>query len=617
MRWTLAAIALSLAGAMLVIAPVLASPTDTIVGGWIHPDCLGNHWLLEWVTDQVLHGRSLVHNDRYYWPIGDSPWLAGNGSDGFLYLPWHLLLGWPMASTAHTLTILTLDGVGAYALARAAGASRPASLAAAPTAAMMVYASQELGAGRFTQVDFGFLAFFLASWLRLLDAPSAKRAVLSGVLLAATSVLYWYYGFFGVMAGGLLLLARGRALKSAALWKALGVFAVSYLVLVAPVLWVFVRHYGDIPGTAEDNLFPHPECLADSCWPWSAGSILQPDTIPFMVHGGRHSGRALPISTAILGFIGLRARKDAVGRGLALVALLFVLLMAGPLFPHGPFELIYGLAGPLRRFWWPYRHVVVLNLVWITLAALAVDRLLARPAIQARFGPKAATAIGVVLALSIPAQLEAAGAPYRALFSEAKVPVPFYQEVGKLPGDVLIEPPLSPDLAASQAPLMYQLDHHKTLLNGHALWVERVRPDEWDRFVDGNTFLFSMRRLERGEITDGVFRFHTEDLQSLLDRGVRTVTLNREYFPVKYPEVTTAYAAVFTTLFGEPAVKSGSKAAAWDMGRWNGATEAPFAAFDWPKAITHGGPTLPTQAASAPSLGFSMPQPPKPPKRKE
>jgi hypothetical protein len=49
--------------------------------------------------------------------------------------------------------VLFLNGLAGYALARAAGASRPASLAAATTAGTMLYAVHELGAGRFSQVS--------------------------------------------------------------------------------------------------------------------------------------------------------------------------------------------------------------------------------------------------------------------------------------------------------------------------------------------------------------------------------------------------------------------------------------------------------------------------------
>lgn len=593
MRWTLAAVALSLLGAAMVIAPVVLSPTDSIVCGWVHPDCLGNHWLLVWVAEQLAAGQSLVHNDRYYWPIGDAPWLAGNGSDGFLYLPWHFLLGWPMSSTAHTLTILALNGLGAWSLARAAGASHPAALAAAPTAAMSVYAGFELGAGRFSQADMGFLAFFLASWLRFLDGPTTRRALISAGLLAATSALYWYYGLFAVIAGAILLLARGREVLAAPSLRALAVFAPAYLALIAPLLAVFLLNWSAIPGTAEATEFPHPESVGDSCWP----------AIPFLAQAGRHAGRALPFTTTVLALVTLWFRRDRVTLGLAAVGVTFSLLMAGPLIPNGPYEWLYGLAGPLRRFWWPYRHVVVLNFVWITLASLALDHLLA--------GRRHRVA-GVLLALSIPLQLELLRAPYHALFSKAVVPTAYYTAMAELPGTILLEPPIAPDASISQAPLIYQLEHKKTLISGHALWVKRVRPAGWDEAMDANSFLAACRDLERAQLT-GPFRFEAADLRSLMEAGMRTVSLNRELFPARLYVVTNAYQAVFTALFGSPVVE-GDRAMAWNVDNWNGQTEVAVEPFTWPEGIGRGGPTLPIQSMAPTSLAFSLPAPPKPPK---
>jgi hypothetical protein len=549
-----------------------------------------------WVAEQLARGQSLVHNDRYYWPVGDAPWLAGNGSDGFLYLPWHILLGWPRAAAAHTLTILVLDGLGAFALARAAGASPIASLMAASAGATMVYGSFELGAGRFSQADFGFLAFFLASWLRFLDAPSVRRAFAAAALLSVTSLLYWYYGFFGVLAGGLLLvvrvgaaLARGQRPDAPGPWT-LAVFAGAFLVLVGPLLAVFARHYADIVGTAEDALFPHPEVTGDSCWP----------AVPFLVGGGRHAGRALAFSTTCFAVVAPVVRRDRGVVSLLVLAAAFFALMAGPLWPHGPYEILYGLAGPLRRFWWPYRHVVVANLAIIALASVAATPLLQR---LGRWG----TAAGLALALSIPAQLEVARAPFHALFSKARVPAPFYREVATLPGEVLIEPPLSQAVAATQAPLIYQFDHQKTLLNGHAMWVARVRPPAWDAFVAENSFLAAMQALERGELS-GEFRFTAADLRSLIDRGVGAVTLNREYFPVRLDALLDAYDAVFRGLFGEPVVKRDG-AAAWSLAHWTNQESASFRAFSWPADLGSGGPTLPVQAARPASMSFSMPAP--------
>ena len=586
--WPLAAL-LALAGAAIVVWPAASSWNDTIVCGWVHPDCLGNHWLLVWVAEQAAGLSSLVHNDRYYWPVGDAPWLAGNGSDGFLYLPWHLLFGWPRASTAHVLTILTLDGLGAYALARALGASPWAALAAAPAAATMVYGAHELGAGRFSQANFGFLALFLAAWLKFVQEGSRRWALLSAVALAATSALYWYYGFFGVIAGAVILLFRRPSPSR------LAEFAAAYVGLVGPLLYVFARHYVEIPGTSEST-FPHPEVQGDSCWP----------AVPFLVGGGRHAGRALPLTTTVLAAAALFVRRDRATLSIAAVSLVFVALMVGPMWPGGPYETLYGLAAPLRRFWWPYRHVVVVNLAWIALAAVATDALLRR----FRYPRVLAT----VIALSIPLQLELARSPFHATWSFARVPTEFYPKLRDLPGSVLMELPITGDIVATQSTLAYQLEHGKTLLNGHALWVERVRPAAWDSFVSANSFLVACQRLERGD-SGTTFAFDAADIVSLREGGLGVITLNREYFPVAFNELVKVYDTVLTALFGEPAV-TGLRAAAWDTSRYTGVSTVEHRAAPGPGNLPHGGPTLPIQSPRPPSLAFEMPGPEKVPPRR-
>jgi hypothetical protein len=589
--WVVAAAALAFGCALFATWPAASSPTDTILCNFVHPDCVSNHWLMVWVADQVAHGRSILHNDAYYWPVGDAPWLAGNGSEGFGYLPFHLLFGWPTGSTIYLVGILTLNGLAGYTLARAAGASPAAALAAAPTASAMLYAIHELGAGRFSQVSFCWMAFFLAAWLRFLRAPASSPSVLGGVgaaaLLAVTSLFYWYYGLFSVLAGGTLLLFHLRRNDRPPI-RALVVFAVSYLVLIGLLLWVFARYWAAIPGTAED-VFPHPESVGDSTFPG----------IPFLVNSGRHAGRALPFSTCVLAIAALfdRERRRLVLAWWA-VALLFAGLMAGSLIPHGPYELIYGLAGPLRRFWWPYRHVVVLNLALTVLAALGAERWLKRPWLL------------FALAVSIPVQLTLQGAPWHAQFSKAEMEKgEFYAKLADAPGDVLLEPPLAPQVASAQTPLAYQLLHHKKLLAGHALWVERVRPDAWDEFVAANSLLSEMQRLERGEL-DTTFTVSGPDVTALKDRGVRVIVLNQEYFPLVLKPLTQSYDAVLTGLFGPPIAK-GTRVKAWDLGNWTGATTVEFPKFTWPGDLRYGGPTLALQAPRPPSVIFSIPGPPR------
>lgn len=578
-RWTAFALLLAVSSAIAVCWPVVTNPTDTILCGYVHPDCLGNHWLLTWIADQVRSGGSVLHNDRYYWPIGDAPWLAGNGSEGFLYAPFHWLFGWPIASTLYEALVLSANGLAAYTLCRSAGVSAAGSIAAVPTGTIFVFAIFELGAGRFSQVSIVWLVLFLAAWLRFLAAPSAFRAVAAGALLAVTHFFYWYYGFFGVIAGAVLLIWRRPAFRS------LAIFAVAASVPLLPLLWTFLRYWSQIPGTGED-IFPHPESINDSCWP----------AVPFMLEKGRFAGRAMPFTTTMLAIASIFYVRDRLNLVLVALALVFASLMAGALIPHGPYTLLYGMAGPLRRFWWPYRHVVVVNVVMILLAARMTDRLI-----------RGRAWLGVVLALIIPAELQLQDAPWHVLFSRVTLPVPFYESLARQPGTIMLEPPLSPAVASSQTPILYQTIHRKALITGHALWVNRVRPAGWDAFIAQNSFLSGLQVMERGG--SGVFTFAAEDLRTLLDSGLGPLVINREYFVLSLDALPKAYERVAEQLFGEPSVR-GKRAHAYDTTRWNGKTTASYDPWTWPERIHPGEGTLSIQGIKPPSMAFDMPAPP-------
>lgn len=593
-RWFAVAVVLAVASAWAVAWDVVRAPSSSFLCNFVHPDCLGNHWLMVWVAEQLAHGRGILHNDAYYWPFGDAPWLAGNGSEGIAYLPLHLLLGWPLGSNVHLVGLLALNGLAAYALARACGASEPAAASVVPAGSILVYAVHEMGAGRFSQVSFCWLGFFLAAWIALLRAPSTARGLGAAALLAVTSLFYWYYAFFGVMAGAVLLAVLPRSRAQA---RPLALFAVAYLVLIGPLLWLFLSNWQAIPGTAED-VFPHPETEGDSAWP----------VVPFLAAAGRHAGRVLPFTVCAMACVAAFQREHRrVALGLAAVAALFGALMAGTLWEGGPYERIYALAGPLRRFWWPYRHVVVLNLAVLALAALGVDVLLAQVK-----RASVATALVLLLGLSVPLQLSAQGAPWRAQFGRTAWPEPFYAGLADRPGTILIEPPFAPEVANAQSGLMYQLLHGKQLIGGHALWVARVRPAGWDDFVAKNTFLTALQRLERAELTDGRFQFEAADLQALIDAGAQTAVVNREYFPLVMKDLVEAYLEVFGALFGAPVARN-KRAAAFDTTRWTGATDVKVGDLAWPARVRPGGPVLPIQAPRGPSLSFSVPMEEPPP----
>ena len=132
--WFVAAVLLYLGLALYQTYPAWVDGSHGVVGLWTHPDMISNHWLYRWVAERVAAGQSIVHNDRYYVPIGDGPWLAGNGSDAVPYTLFALLMPWPASATAWVLFSIVLNGLSGFALARRLGAWAAARSRAWPLA---------------------------------------------------------------------------------------------------------------------------------------------------------------------------------------------------------------------------------------------------------------------------------------------------------------------------------------------------------------------------------------------------------------------------------------------------------------------------------------------------
>jgi hypothetical protein len=555
--------------ALGVAGPLAFDPANRIAGDWRHPDCLGNHWLLVWVAEQVRSGGSLLHNDLYYWPFGDAPWLAGNGSDGFLYLPFHSLWGWPTAAGLYVTALLLCNGLAGYALGVASGAGRHASWVVAAATVCSLYAVLELSAGRFSQGNLTWLLLSLAALVRLLHAPGRGRAVASGALAAACAFFYLYYGFFLLLAGAAMLAihrARGQALP----WKHLALAAGTGGALIAPLVWVMAHHWTTIPGSEE--AYPVAMLTMDSIRP-SLGIL--PRGTPVQVS----SGQALPILLLVLVWVvqRLRTRTSPTPTEWSMVgiALLGGWLALGP--PAGLFTWIYGAAPPLERFWWPYRHVVLLGIGLSVLAARGLrevggDRLL--PALAAT--------------LLVPASLLLQGLPVVLKSSPLESSPPVYAELAGHDASVLLSVPFLPGTTGSQAPLAYQLFHGKTMLGGHAPWVDRVRPAAWDRWIQENSFLSALSRLESGR-GPHTLTFQAADLQTLISKGLGLVVLDRSLIPVELRGLAETYTHVFGDLFGAPLHRE-QGVLVFDTGRWTGAVSVEEAGFLWPSLLERPGP---------------------------
>jgi len=573
-RWSvLACVCLSFIIGVLRLGPAFWAPSQYLVGGWGHPDNLGNHWLLVWVAERVLAGESLLHNTQYYLPVGDHPWLAGNGSEGFLFLPFYALLGWPVGTVPLVLLYFIGIGLGGYVISVAAGAGRAASLIGSVVLTASGFWVREMNAGRFSQLDGMWLLLSLGLFIGLcVKKRSAVWTLGCGLCVGLTGVFYWYYAYFFVLSASIVVLSA-LVCRFSIQWRQVLQAAAISLVTISLLAMVYWQNWDLVPGV-DEGVFPAPDAYADAMT--LSGAWL----VPF----GRTAGAVQSVPTLLLSVLTcVRFRhwsqKQRWGMLMALIlCLAFGLLAFGPKTPF--FQLVYGWSEPLRRFWWPSRHLILWTVGFSILSSLGGKYLVDR------FSNSKQLWMAIGLSALIPFSLWVQGdRPFHANHTPVEHPVEEYLPIADIDGDGIIMPPINPRIANTQLPLLLQLTHKKRLLTGHGMWVDRVRPDAWDEFVSENALLQALLDYELGDSAQVLIT--SSDIEELQVNGMDLIVLDAKLFPRPMAGLVPNLAKVYTQLFGQP-VHRGDQIRVWNIRNWTGTTTIDFPAWSLPPNLTLG-----------------------------
>lgn len=584
------ALVLGVGQAVWLLGPMAAAPGDFLVGSHIHPDNLANQWLLPWAVDTFLDGGALSHTLAYYWPVGDRPLLSGDGTQAVPYALLHLLLGWPAATPAYVGGVLVLNSLAGWFAARTVSRDGWAALLAVVVCGWSPFVLMELSAGRFAQAAVWPLLLFVGVWWRYLEAPGPGRALVAAGTLFCTTFSYWYYGWFGVVLGALAwLVVRGdhTPAERRVHWRWHGLFAVTFLLVLAPYAAVFVGSWAAVPGAAETLVFPPDSAHHDRLSLLPALSPADPTTTAAV------QSVLVWVLAGVGAAVGWRTRGV---RAAVVVGGVFLALGWGPAFSGAPYTLLYGLAAPLRRFWWPVRHVVVVQ------AALAVLAAVALAAVAQRWRRR--PVVGGLGALAVGASLWAQGAPRQVEHTPLTFPTEAYARLATLPEGAVAVFPIAPEATGTNDAMLHQLAHGHPMVMGHSPWVARARPPEWDAWLAEAGLLARMAELERGGSTGERWTVTDADLSPLRAANIRWLVLDRTLVPLSLKAMVRSHDALLDGVFGRPVIRT-SDVQVWDVTHFTGPVEVSVPAWSWPDRLQPAGPEWPLAAKrpASPMLG--------------
>jgi len=378
---------------VLLTWPLALNLTRGVIGAVDGVDAYQNAWNLWWTARALASWRNPFFSPFLFYPDGvDLFWQTLGFSQGVLALPVTLTLGPVAAVNWVVLTSFTIGGYATFLLARRVSGSDAAALVAGATFICSPYHMEKVIDGNLEVAAIHWLPWYAYALFHLLERPSWRWALASGVMLVWVSLGSWYYGLFAVLytacAAGIW--AYGVIRTSAPdqrVWRGLYQFARGVAPLVfwglalAPALyslatgsdetiWDMRQVQRERSADLIDVVLPNP------VHPWWGPAVrawrdqIYPDAVIWNV--------ALGWVALILGVLGALAARRIAWRWL-LLALACLILTLGPELKIAgwntglplPYALIQDLPG-IRSGQRPNHMAVMVSLSLAILAAYGV-----------------------------------------------------------------------------------------------------------------------------------------------------------------------------------------------------------------------------------------------------
>lgn len=359
-----------------------------------------NHlWGYWWIKDSLVDHHQLPISTGYLnHPKGGTLFFI-DLSNALFSLPLQLMFGLVASYNLTLLFHLTLNGFGAWLLARHLTRNPVASLVAGVIYGYSPHILAQIHNGISETINAGWLPIFLLFYLKTFQEARKSNAILAGIALFMTTFSNWYYGLFGLLVAGIHLLSQlgshWRRLISPGLFQRLLLMGATYGLLVAPLMAFFSYTLsardaivGRAPEFVYQTLIRHN--MTDLLIFFHTGQFRSPDL-------KARYGEDL-IIVAYLGYVALTLaalpflqRRGREVRLWAFLGLTFFIFALGPfLYVNGEYLEIQGRWVPLpfllffhafplfSRISHAFRFVIMVSLTLGILAAYGLKGLQAR-----------------------------------------------------------------------------------------------------------------------------------------------------------------------------------------------------------------------------------------------
>ncbi|MCB9780052.1 MAG: hypothetical protein H6742_15915 [Alphaproteobacteria bacterium] len=531
--------------ALLVTGRTWLAPLTRAVG-YPNIDAWDTMMLRGVLADLLADPTTAPVSDSVFFPIGYPVLqLTPNVLDHLTGAPLSWLLPFPLSDNLWWLLVLALNGWAAHRLGRKLGDSEAAGWLCGVAFLLSEPVVREANLHHAPQTMLFWAPLFVHELLCLREAPTLRRAVGAGALLAGAGLSYWYLAVFLVL--GCLPLLWGLPLAT------LGALGGTTALITAPFLAPYLLSWGDIPLTAGADA-PPPQGLPDSY-------AALPHKQPFVaLHGSDLLFwlRRVPLDTsnrlglALLAAAALGFRKAPTRQRVAALWLvgLGAVMVLGPYLRWGDEVVLIGgqpvplpfralaLAHPfLERLTWPERWGVVMPLGLLLLAARAP-----RPALLALVVGAEAVAVSANL------PLQSIDLRHRVCHAELAPLLTDRLPGGVEPGAVIELPLKRPGLQAPRAGVHRRL-HRRPVVDAILLPPGAEPLAAWKDWMATTPAMAWIRAFEDGAWPDDPGAAAIEELRAA---GIAAIVLDAEPGVVQTRGGLRRHRAGLQRTLGEP-----------------------------------------------------------------